>query len=103
MIFGAACSPTTAIFPRKLSADDFAADDVAAKQLIHDAFYMDDLIHSFLNTNEASRNLLSVKEVPQKGGFNLTKFFSNDLNCLEGPLKDHTVQSLNPLRDLGVL
>ena len=103
LIFGAACSPTTAIFARKQSADDFAADDVATKQLIHDAFYMDDLVHSFLNTNEAFRNILSVKEALRKGGFNLTKFVSNDLNCLQGPLKDHTVQSLHPLRVLGVL
>ena len=49
LIFGAACSPTTAISARKRSADDFAADDVATKQLIHNAFYMDDLVHSFLN------------------------------------------------------
>ena len=63
---------------------------------------MDDLVHSFLNTNEAFRNILSVKEALQKGGFNLTKFVSNDLNCLQGPLKDHTVQSLHPLRVLGV-
>ena len=92
LIFGAACSPTTAIFARKQSADDFAADDVATKQLIHDAFYMDDLVHSFLNTNEAFRNLLSVKEALQK--------VSNDPNCLQGPLNDHTVQSLHPLRVL---
>ena len=103
LIFGAACSPTTAIFARKQSADDFAADDVATKQLIDDAFHMDDLVHSFLNTNEAFRNLLSVKDALQKGGFNTTKFVSNDLNCLQGPLKDHTVQSLHPLRVLGVL
>ena len=77
LIFGAACSPTTAIIARKQSADDFAADDVVTKQLIHDAFYMDDLVHSFLNANEAFRNLLSVKEALQKGGFNLTKFVSN--------------------------
>ena len=64
---------------------------------------MDDLVHSFLNTNEAFRNLLSVKEALQKGGFNLTKFVSNNLNCLQGPLKDHTVQSLHPLRVLGIL
>ena len=102
LIFGAACSPTTAIFARKRSADDFATNDETTKQLIHDAFYMDDLIHSFNNTNEAARNLLSVKEALCKGGFNLTKFVSNDRRCLEGPLKDHTVQSFDPQRVLGI-
>ena len=98
LIVGATFSLTTATFARKQSADDFAADDVATKQLIHDAYYMDVLVHSFLNNNEAFRNRLSVKEVLQKGEFNLTKFVSYDLNYLQGPLKDHTVQSLHPLR-----
>ena len=102
-IFGAACSPTTAIFARKRSADDFASDDVVTKQLIHNAFYMDDLVHSFVNTNEASRNLLSVKEFLQKGEFNITKIVSNNIKCLVGPLNDHTVQSLHPQPVSGVL
>ena len=102
LIFCAACSPTTAIFARKRSADDFAANDVVTKQLIHDAFYIDDLVHSFLNTNEASRNQLSVNETLQKGRLNHTNFVNNDLKCLEGPLKDHTVQALRPQAFFGI-
>ena len=64
---------------------------------------MDDLVHSFVNTNEASRNLLSVKEFLQKGEFNITKIVSNNIKCLVGPLKDHTVQSLHPQPVSGVL
>ena len=76
---------------------------MVTKQLADYAFYMDDLVHFFLNTNESSRILVSVKEALQKGGFNFTKFVSNDINFPDGPLKYHTVQSLHPQRVSGVL
>ena len=49
MIFGSACSFTTDIFARERFADKFAADEVATKDLIYDAFYMDNSVHSFLD------------------------------------------------------
>ena len=83
LIFSATCSPTTAIFVRKRSADDFATEDVVTKVLILEAFYLNNLVHSFLNTNEASRILVSCKKTPKKGRFNLAQFVNNDIKCLD--------------------
>ena len=93
LIVGARCSPTTAIFVLQQTAKDFGNN--AKKDLILNSFYMDDFVHSFVNEQEA--------QTAVKGGFCLTKFVSNSVQCLSKTPKEHCDNEKDKHRVLGVM
>ena len=87
LIFGATCSPSCAIYVLRKCALDNHHLSPEASQSITNNFYMDDFLQSFETTDEAIEQTTCIKETLKKGGFNLTKFFSNDSSF---PLIDDT-------------
>ena len=59
-IFGARCSPTTAIFVLQQKTKDFGNN--ATKDSILNSFYMDDFVHSFVNEQEAQTAVQDLRQ-----------------------------------------
>ena len=101
LIFGARCSPTTAIFVLQETAKDFG--NTATKDLIFNSFYMDDFVHSFVNEQKAETAVQDLRQTLSKGGFSLTKFVSNSVQCLSKIPKEHCDSEKDKHRVLGVM
>ena len=101
LIFGARCSPTTAIFVLQETAKDFG--NTATKDLIFNSFYMDDFVHSFVNEQKAETAVQDLRQTLSKGGFSLTKFVSNSVQCLSKIPKEHCDNEKDKHRVLGVM
>ncbi|XP_075253255.1 uncharacterized protein LOC142345059 [Convolutriloba macropyga] len=82
LIFSATCSPSCAIYILHRCAEDNKLSNPEAYSAIRNNFYMDDYLQSFKTTETAAITATEVKDTLQKGGFNLTKFFSNDPNTV---------------------
>ena len=89
-VFGATSSPSVANFALRQTVKDNPNHNEKAKEAVLRNFYVDDLLCSASNVDEASNLLLSVKELILKGGFELTGFVSN------------SPELLNLLKDLGL-
>ena len=100
LIFGARCSPTTAIFVLQKTANDFSPNQ-AVKDLVYNIFYMDDFVHSFETFQKAKDNTALLKKTLSKGGFNLTKFVSNERSAIKD-FDDSNENDKNCHRVLGV-
>ncbi|XP_075265931.1 uncharacterized protein LOC142358417 [Convolutriloba macropyga] len=85
LIFGATCSPSCAIYVLQKCAIDNQLTAPEASRSILNNFYMDDFLQSFKTTEDAIKLTTCIKETLTKGGFNLTKFISNDSSF---PLND---------------
>ena len=99
LIFGARCSPTT-IFVLQKTAYDFSPNQ-AVKDLVYNSFYMDDFVHSFETIQKAKDNTALLKITLSKGGFNLTKFVSNERSAIQD-LDESKENNENFHRVLGV-
>lgn len=77
-LFGATSSPSCANFSLRRTAEDNRKDfDLEVTETVNRNFYVDDCLKS---TATIERALFLVKELPrllERGGFNLTKWFSN--------------------------
>ena len=82
LIFGARSSPTTAIYVLQKTASDFSPNR-AVKDLVYNSFYMDNFVHSFETIQKAKENATLLKKTLSKGGFNLTKFVSNEQSAIQ--------------------
>ena len=82
LIFGAICSPSCAIYILHRCAEDNKLSNPEAYSAIRNNFYMDDYLQSFNTTENPVITTTEVKETLHKGGFKLTKFFSNDPNTV---------------------
>ena len=100
LIFGARCSPTTAIFVLQKTASDFSPNQ-AVKDLVYNSFYMDDFVHSFETIQKAKENTALLKKTLSKGGFSLTKFVSNERSAIQD-FDDSKENDENCHRVLGV-
>ena len=83
LIFGARCLPTTAIFVLQRTASDSSANQ-AVKDLVYNSFHMDDFVNSFKTIQKAKENTALLKKTLSRGGFNLTKFVSNEQSAIQG-------------------
>ncbi|XP_075264245.1 uncharacterized protein LOC142356170 [Convolutriloba macropyga] len=101
LIFGAICSPTTAILVLQETALDFG--NTTTKDLIFNSFHMDDFVHSFLNEQKAETAVQNLRQTLSKGGFSLTKFVSNSVQCLNKIPKEHRDNEKDKHRVLGVM
>ncbi|XP_065361898.1 uncharacterized protein LOC135955477 [Calliphora vicina] len=89
MTFGAACSPSSALYVMKTNARDHRAFHPRAIEAICDHHYMDDFVDSFDSVEEAVSISKQVREIHKNGGFELRGFISNSdevITTLDGSL-----------------
>ena len=101
LIFGARCSPTTAIFMLQQTAKDFGNN--ATRDLMLNSFYMDDFVHSFVDEQKAQAAVHDLRQTLSKGGFCLTKFVSNSVQCFSKTPKEHCDKEKDKHRVLGAV
>ena len=82
LLFGATCSSSGAIYILHRRAEDNKLSNPEAYSAIRINFYIDDYLQSFKTTETAAITTTEVKDTLQKGGFKLTKYFSNDPNTV---------------------
>ena len=76
-IFGAKSSPTCANYALQQCAKQFGLEHPIASHMVMDNFYVDDMLLSVHTIEQASEVIHDLKSLLAKGGFNLTKWFSN--------------------------
>ena len=83
-LFGALSSPSCANFALRQTATDneqeFGSETAA---VLKNDFYVDDLLKSVDDENEAVSMICKVQKMCDAGGFNLTKFVSNSQRVIE--------------------
>ncbi|XP_018645801.1 hypothetical protein Smp_177900 [Schistosoma mansoni] len=91
-LFGATSSPCCATFAlQKAISDNLDKFPRVVTQLAKEQFYVDDLLISVDTTEEAKLTHSHFKGLLSLGGFNLTKWSSNNVEVLEfDPEKDRT-------------
>ena len=85
IIFGARCSPASASYVLRKTAEDKVTDsctDLAAADAVFNHFYMDDFLSSAPDLNSAVSSLRAVTDLVARGGFKLTKWLSNGRDVL---------------------
>ena len=83
LIFGATCSPACAIFVLQNCANEIKQEHPKIFDSITKQFYMDDFIQTLSTEEEATNTATELKHDVKTGGFNLTKFLSNNPAVLE--------------------
>ena len=112
-LFGATSSPSCASFCLRKTAADQASDfQPETSETVNKNFYVDDLLKSVPTPEEAITLKDELKEMLQRGGFNLTKWSSNNKEVRLTITDDEKAKSLKNLsldedlpneRALGVL
>ena len=100
LIFGARCSPSTAIFVLQKTAADLAPNQMI-QNLVKNSFYMDVFVHSFQTVEIAQEAAGSLKTTLMTAGFKLTKFVSNEQTAIDN-VNDGDENSKDCHRVLGV-
>ena len=77
-IFGAKSSPTCANWALRQCGKDHIQNFPLAAKCVEENFYMDDLLKSCSNIEEAANLAQDLTAMLGRGGFNLTKWTSND-------------------------
>ncbi|XP_065356286.1 uncharacterized protein LOC135950683 [Calliphora vicina] len=98
MIFGAACSPCSAIHVMKTNAKEHNDCNPRAIEAILEHHYMDDFVDSFDSIEEAIEISKQVREIHKNGGFELRGFISNSNRvslALDGASASKTIPSIN--------
>ena len=103
-LFGAVSSPSCANFAVRKNAEnhkhEFPSDVIST---VLKNFYVDDCLKSLPSSSEAVRHVGNLRELMSRGGFNLTKWISNDRKVLESiPLHDRAknVKELDLTKDV---
>lgn len=84
MVFGAACSPTSAQFVKNINAKNFEQKYPEAAKVILENHYVDDYVASFSTVSDAVRVTRDVVEIHKQASFELRKFISNSKEILKG-------------------
>ena len=77
-IFGGVWCPCIATYALRRTVIDQEVEDQFVCRVVNKSFYVDDLLQSVKSVAEARKVVEGVKLVLAKGGFNLTKFVSNE-------------------------
>ena len=83
LLFGSTCSPSCAAFALQQTARDNitrAREDV--QQTVMNNFYVDDLLKSCANVEEAKNLISQLNPLLESGGFHLTKFVASKQDIL---------------------
>ena len=82
-MFGTVCSPSCAGLALKQTAIDKSQKfNERTLQSVRESFYVDDFLDSYPNAVTASTQLKDVTKLVAKGGFELTKWVSNNRNVI---------------------
>nr|XP_039272687.1 uncharacterized protein LOC120346953 [Styela clava] len=82
-LFGTVCSPSCCNFALRQTAIDNKNDfEQSVIDAINDSFYVDDFCDSKPDAASALQHIKSVTEIAAKGGFEVTKWVSNDREVL---------------------
>ena len=73
---------------RKTVMDNEELDRKEVATILERNFYVDDMLKSFLTVEEAITVIQQVKDLCSNGGFNLTKFISNNTTALKKSIPD---------------
>ncbi|XP_052901623.1 uncharacterized protein LOC128309307, partial [Anopheles moucheti] len=82
MTFGAACSPSSAQFVKNRNAERFEEEFPRAAKCIKDEHYVDDMLVNVETEEEAVCLAKEVRDVHQKGGFEIRNWVSNSLDVV---------------------
>ena len=83
-LFGASSSPNIANYAlKRISNDEIEGFSDKSRETMKRNFYVDDLLRSEDTPKLLVENAVEVSELCRRGGFNLTKFCSNDLEFLK--------------------
>ena len=82
MIFGAACSPASAIFTKDLNAMQFVEEFPEAVNVIKSNMYMDDVLASRDSEPVALKVIQDIIEIHKRGGFNIRNWTCNSKSVL---------------------
>ncbi|XP_055599282.1 uncharacterized protein LOC129748642 [Uranotaenia lowii] len=96
--FGSSCSPATAQFVKNTNARRFEKQYPDAVKEIIAGHYVDDLVTSFRNQDEAKIISKQIREIHKHAGFELRNFCSNSLPVLDylGETNVESVKDLCP-------
>ena len=81
-VFGAVSSPSVAQYALRETVKEIN-DNEPVKATVLKNFYVDDMLKSFKNVNDATKQVPDVIKVLENGGFNLTQFNSNSPEVLK--------------------
>nr|XP_039261216.1 uncharacterized protein LOC120337486 [Styela clava] len=96
------CFTNCANFALKRTAEDNKEDfSESTVNAVYDAFYVDDFLDSKPNAEEAIDHVKNVKNLVSKGGFEITKWVSNDRAVLLSIPEEHRAKDVKGL-DLSV-
>jgi len=88
-VFGGVWSGSAATYALRRTVKDFHNGRSDVSDAVHDSFYVDDCLISFASRETAVSVIGGLKSLLLKGGFNLTKFVTNDAQLLlQIPEKD---------------
>ena len=88
-VFGGSPSPSCSNYALRKTAmdnDELYGKDIAT--ILERNFYVDDMLKSFPTAEEAITVIQQVKDLYSNGGFNLTKFISNNTTVLKSIPQD---------------
>ena len=81
-IFGGVWCACIATYAMRKTLEDQKVEDEFVVDVVNRSFYVDDCLRSVSSVEEAKKVVVDVKQVLQEGGFNLTKFVTNDEEVL---------------------
>ena len=88
-VFGSVSSPSYSNYAlQKTAADNVKKYGNEASTIVKKNFYADDMLKSFPDVKTAGDMVNKVRALCLEGGFNLTKFTSNDVDVLKVILND---------------
>ena len=83
-IFGGVWCPSIATYAMRRTVEDQQVSDEFISKVINKSFYVDDMLQSVSSLDEVEKVTSDVRTVLKEGGFNLTKFISNNQQVLSG-------------------
>ena len=99
MLFGAACSPCSALYIMRVNAEYHSEDLPSGAKAALENHYMDDYLQSFENEQVAIHTTDELKQLHARGGFNLRAFRSNSEQVRQHYADDES--SRTPTMDLN--
>ena len=98
-IFGAKCSPTCSNYALRRTAQDNKDSFRLEAEVVERNFYVDDLFKSVPSLLKACYLQAGLVKLLSLGGFNLTKWISNDKDFLKAVPKEERAQSVRRIVD----
>ena len=97
-LFGATSSPSCANMALRQTARDHGTEfDGSVTETVNNNFYVDDCLKSIENEEKAIKLMQDLTALLAKGGFNITKFTSNNRAVIDSILPEKRAKSVRQL------